>query len=109
MKELAMSQPLSESDLLLSIQAGLAINSPHELLECFVQLAAIYIEKGSTQEGADILAYLLHRIDTPNDIREQGQALWDDLARWICPRVLYDAEDFGRKAALEDVVDYVFL
>lgn len=100
---------LTESDLRLSIQAGLAIQSPHAVLESLVQLAAVYIDKGNTQEGADILAYLLHRLDTPQDIKEQGQVLWDDLATWICPRVLYDAEDFGRKAALEDVVDYVFL
>lgn len=101
--------PLTESDLLLSIQAGLAIQSPADVLECLVQLAALYIDKGNTQEGADILAYLLHQTDTPQDIKEQSQALWNDLATWICPRVLYDAEDFGRKAALEDVIDYVFL
>jgi hypothetical protein len=100
---------LTEADLHLSIKASLAIQALDDVLECLVQLAAICIEKGNTQEGADILAYLLHHLDTPQDIKEQGQALWDDLARWICPRVLYDAEDFGRKAALEDVVNYVFL
>jgi hypothetical protein len=100
---------LTESDLLLSIKAGLAIHSPEDVLECLLQLAALYIEKGNTQEGADVLAYLLHRIDTPRDIKEQGQALWDDLATWVCPRVLYDAEDFGEKAALEDIVAYVSL
>jgi hypothetical protein len=104
-----MDNSLTESDLLLSIRAGLAIESPADVLECLVELAALYIEKGNTQEGADVLAYLLHRIDTPQDIKAHGQALWDDLATWICPRVLYDAEDFGRKAALEDIVDYVFL
>jgi hypothetical protein len=100
---------MNEKDLLLAIKAGLAIHSPYDVLDCFVQLATVYVEAGRTQEGADVLAYLLHRIDTPQDIKAAGQELWDDLARWVCPRVLMDAEDFGRKAALEDVVAYVFL
>jgi hypothetical protein len=100
---------MSENDLLLAIKAGLTIRSPYDVLECLVQLAALYIEAGRSQEGADVLAYVLHRMDTPRDIRAAGQELWDDLARWICPRVVLDAEDFGRKAALEDVVAYVFL
>src|SRR5688572_5256209 len=100
---------MTESDLLLAIKAGVAITSPHELLECLVQLAALYIKAGRSQEGADILAYVLHRQDTPQNIKAAGQELWDALATWICPRVLLDAEDFGTKAALEDVVEYVFL
>jgi hypothetical protein len=100
---------MTENDLLLAIKAGVAIRSPHDVLECLVQLAALSIEAGRSQEGADILAYVLHHEATPPDIKAEGQELWDALATWVCPRVLLDAEDFGTKAALEDVVEYVFL
>lgn len=100
---------MTESDLLLALKAGMAIHSPHDILDCLVQLAALHIEAGRSQEGADILAYVLHRHDTPQDIQAAGQELWDELATWVCPRVLLDAEDFGTKAALEDVVEYVLL
>lgn len=100
---------MSQTALLASIQNHYAIQAETELFPCFVQLAALYIEAGNTQEGADVLAYLLARPETPAAIQEEAQALWDDLARWICPRVLYDAEDFGRKAELKDLVAYVLL
>jgi hypothetical protein len=102
-----MSKHVTEQDLVAAIKAGLAIDARDELLDAFVQMAGIYIERGLTQEGADILAFVMLCTDIPEDIAEAAEDLWEDLATWICPRVLLDAEDFAKKAFLDNVVSYV--
>ena len=97
----------TEKDLLISIKAAKSLNETDDILDALTQLAAAYIVRGDTQEGADILAYVL-RCDAPADVLDHAQTLWDDLARHICPRVLLDAADFGSKATLDDVIEYAF-
>jgi hypothetical protein len=99
---------MTENDLLITIKAAKALNATGAILDNLTQLAAVYIERGETQEGADVLAYILSCENIPDDILDHAQAQWDDLARYICPRVLLDATDFGKKATLDDVLDYVF-
>jgi hypothetical protein len=94
--------------LLVTLRAACAIDATDEALDVLVELAAVYIQQGLTQEGADVLAYLRHRRSVPADIQARALDLWEDLARWICPRVLLDADDFGSKATFADVVEYVF-
>lgn len=98
----------SEKDLLISIKAALAIEAFDEVFDCLSQLAQSYIARGWTQEGADILAYLLRSDAIPDESRQTALELWEDLERWICPRVLVDAEDFANKATFTDLLDYVF-
>jgi hypothetical protein len=104
-----MSNYLTEQGLLSTIKAALAIEATHEVLDSLVYLAAIYIEQGQTQEGAGILAYILRCEDLASDSYERAEEVWEDLACWICPRVLLDAEDFASKANFEDIIEYVFL
>lgn len=104
-----MSEYLTEKGLLATIKAALAVEATHETLDAMVYLAAVYIEEGQTQEGADLLAYILRREDAASDTLERAEEVWDDLARWICPRVLLDAEDFASKASFADIVEYIFL
>lgn len=100
--------PLTEADYIASIRAARAINARHDILEALVRIAALYIERGLTQEGADVLAYIRRIGNTPEDIRDYADELWEELETWICPRVLLDAEDFGKKAYLKDVIEYVY-
>jgi len=97
---------MTEKEAIISIKAGMAIQARDAVLSDLVLVAGLYIEQGLTQEGADILAYVMRCSNLPDDIEEQAYDLWEDLARWICPRVLLDAETFGKKAYLEDVVEY---
>lgn len=100
-------QNLTKKDLLVSLKAAQALGATQELLATMTAIAAQYNADGLTQEGADILAFVLEHPHTPDDIAQQAQDHWDDLARWICPRVLVDAEDFGRKATMDDVIAYI--
>ncbi|MEM9952134.1 MAG: hypothetical protein AAFV93_06040 [Chloroflexota bacterium] len=92
---------------IVSLKAGMAIQARDEVLNTLVLIADDYIQQGLTQEGADVLAYVMRCEAIPTDIEDHAIELWEDLARWICPRVLLDAETFGKKAYLEDVVEYV--
>lgn len=102
-----MLNPTPQRDLLVAIKAGMAIHARDEVLHAFVLVAGDYIAQGLTQEGADVLAFVLRCEALPDDIEEQALDLWEDLERWICPRVLLDAQDFGKKAYIEDVVEYI--
>ena len=103
-----MSNITGEKEILSTIKAGMVIQARDEVLHSLVQMAGLYIESGLTQEGADVLAFIMRCEDIPDDIEESAIDLWEDLERWICPRVLLDAENFAKKAYLEDVVEYVF-
>lgn len=98
---------MAQADLIVSLRAGLAIQARDDVLNSLVMIADEYIQQGLTQEGADVLAFVMRCQSVPEDIEEHALDLWEDLARWICPRVLLDAEEFGKKAYLEDVVEYV--
>lgn len=99
---------LQEKEWLLMLRAAESICARAESLDVLVGLAALYIERGETQEGADVLAFVLRCPDAAADTLQRAQDAWEDLARYICPRVLLDAEDFASKATFADVVEYVF-
>lgn len=99
--------PDTEKTLLVSLKAAQSLNARHEVLATMTAIGAHYKAQGMTQEGADILAFVLRHRATPPDVAALAQDHWDDLARWICPRVLLDAEDFASKATLEDVIAYI--
>jgi hypothetical protein len=101
-------QPLTERDLLASIRAAWAIEAHSEILDAITQLACIYIERGLTQDGADVLAFVLRQPNLPGDTFERARDAYEDLESYICPRVLLDAQDFASKATLQDIIDYVF-
>ena len=100
---------LTEKDLLVSIRMSLSIDAVTDALDAMVQLAAIWIERGETQEGSDILAFVMRDSRVAQDTFDMAQDEWDDLATYACPRVLVDAEDFGKKATLDDVIEYIFV
>ena len=81
-------------DTITSLKASTALKNKVQTLDLFVQVAEVYIAQGLTQEGADVLAYVLQYEQTPDDIFDMAEDLWEDLACWICPRVLLDAAGF---------------
>lgn len=99
---------MTEKDFLVRIRAAHSLNAIAELLDALTDLAAFYIERGETQEGADVLAFVLQQTNAAPDTQEAAHVHWEDLERYICPRVLLDAEDFAAKATLNDLIEYVF-
>jgi hypothetical protein len=91
------------------LQAARAINAPADCLAALVGLSAHWIARGETQEAADVLAWVLHQPALSADAQETAQALWDELATWICPRLLLDAADFAQYATFDDICEYITL
>ncbi|QPC82514.1 hypothetical protein G4Y79_22975 [Phototrophicus methaneseepsis] len=100
-------QPSTERDLLASVRAAWAIHAYIEVLDAVTELACLYIEQGLTQEGADVLAFVLRQQGLPDDLHKRAVTAYEDLEASICPRVLLDAQDFASKATLWDIVEYV--
>ena len=91
------------------LQASRAIDAASDCLAALVGLSAHWIARGETQEGADVLAWVLRHPDMSVSTQEIAQSLWDELATWICPRVLLDASEFARYATFDDICEYVTL
>lgn len=106
-----MPSPLDtpETHWFALLQAARAIDAPTDCLAALVGLAAHWIARGETQEGADVLAWVLRHPSLSAMTQESAQTLWDELATWICPRVLLDAADFAKYATFEDICEYVTL
>lgn len=107
-----MTPPLletPESHWFALLQAARTIRSEADSSAALVGLAAHHIARGETQEGADLLAWVLRTPFCSGEMREAAQEMWDDLASWICPRVLLDAADFAHYATLDDLYEYVSL
>jgi len=98
----------SEKALHAEIRAALSLDAEAALLDAMIAWAALMIERGMTQEGADVLAWVLRQTALPSDAREQAEEIWEELAAYICPRVLLDAQDFAAAAEQADLIEYIF-
>jgi hypothetical protein len=97
-----------EHALHTQLKAALAIQSRAAAFDVMTTIAALYIAQGNTQEGADVLAFLLLQPDIAPDTLEQAQALFEELETRICPRVIWDAREFARDMVFEDMIEYIF-
>lgn len=97
----------TEAELQAALQAAIAMEAIAEALDVMTHIAAQYIVQGYTQEGADVLAYVLLQPETPVDTYETALELFEDLETRICPRVILDAREFARLANLTDLKDYI--
>lgn len=103
-----MHEP-TQKDLHIALKAALAINATCEVLDVMTDIAAGYIQQGYTQEGADVLAFVLIQALLMPDTRSRAEELFAELETRLCPRVLWDAREFAALATLDDVVEYIFL
>ena len=99
--------PQQPIDFLTSIRSAHAIHAVHEIYFGMVQLAELFVQRGWTQEAADILAFVVQQDNLPHDIFEQADELFDDLERSICPRVIWDAREFASGMDMDDMVAYL--
>ena len=102
-----MIESNDKKDYLASIQTSYTIKATGELWYAMTHLAQVYIQRGSTQIGADILVFVLIQDDVSQDVYDLAFDLFDDLERSICPRVIWDAKVFASEMDLEGMIDYL--
>ncbi|MGB1288870.1 MAG: hypothetical protein ACPG7F_20220 [Aggregatilineales bacterium] len=95
-----------EKTLMLQLKACTSMKLHAGVMQTLVRVADMYIVRGETQEGADVLAYVL-RQQLPDDVFIRARDLYEGLETWICPRVLMDAQYFADRATLDDIIEYV--
>lgn len=99
--------PAKKADYLASIHASYAISAMDEFWYAMIQLADLYIKQEETQIASDILAFVLLQDGIATDIYEQADALFDELERRICPRVIWDAKSFANDMDIEGMVEHI--
>jgi hypothetical protein len=98
----------TEAELLMALKTAVALDASAEIWDVMTHIAAHYIAQGYTQEGADVLAFVLLQANIAEDTRAMAADLFEDLESRICPRVILDAQDFARLATLDDLIEYIF-
>ncbi len=101
-----LTLPPNESHILQTLALARQQPDVQAIYRALIVWAAWQISAGNTQEGGDVLAFL-RRQSLEAALRIVADELWEELTSRACPRVIHDAQDFGAKATLEDVLDYV--
>ena len=65
------------------------------------------LERGHTQTGADILAFLLNQQALEADIQERAYASFAELESRVCPRIILDAREFAADMDLRTMIEYL--
>jgi hypothetical protein len=98
--------PPTESQIMEALALARQQPDVQAVYRALLVWAAWQISVGNTQEGGDVLAFLRGQ---PLEAATAAltDELWEELVSRACPRVIFDAQDFGTKAALADVLEYV--
>ncbi len=98
---------LSEKDYRIALKAALAIEAHGDALDSLTSIAEHYLERGLTQEGANVLAFVLIHPDVLHDTFDRADDLFMRLEEHTCPRVIEDAKLFRLSRSLKMVAAYV--
>ena len=98
---------LSEKDYRVALKAALAINALGDALDSLVGIAEHFLQRGLTQEGANVLAFALIHPDILHDTFDRADELFLRLEEHACPRVIEDAKLFRLSRSLRMVAAYV--
>lgn len=99
---------LPERDYRIALRAALAINAVGEALDAMTWLARHWLNRGSTQEGANLLAFVMNHPDVRYDTFDRADEMFLELEAQACPRVLLDAKEFVLGKSLAAMAAYVF-
>jgi hypothetical protein len=99
---------LPEKDYRIALKAALAINAVGEALDAMTWLAQRWLERGSTQEGTNLLVFVMNHPDVRYDTFDRAEEMFLELEAHTCPRVLLDAKEFILGKSLATMAAYVF-
>lgn len=99
---------LTEKDYLVALRAALAIDAAGEALDAIMNIAGCYLNRGQTQEAANLLAFVINNPDVLHDTFDRAEELFMDLEERMCPRVILDAKTFAVAKSINTVAHYIF-
>lgn len=98
---------LTEKDYRIALKAALVIHAKGDVLDAMTGIAESFIRRGQTQEGANLLAFVLNHPDVRYDTFDHAEDMFFALEEHLCPRVLADAKAFRLGKSIQSVAAYI--
>lgn len=98
---------LTEKDYRLALKAALVIEAAADALDAMTGLAARFIERGLTEEAANLLTYVRSHPDVDHETFDYADEMYMDLEASACPRVIQDAREFILSKSLTTMAHYI--
>jgi hypothetical protein len=95
-------------DYLVALRAAIVINAASEALDAILGVAGSYLNRGMTQEAANLLAFIINHPDVLHDTFDRAEDLFLDLEERLCPRVILDAKTFAVAKSINTIAHYIF-
>lgn len=99
---------LPEKDYRIALKAALAINAVGEALDAITWVAQGWLQRGSMQEGANLLVFVMNHPDVRYDTFDRAEEMFLELESRACPRVLLDAKEFVLGKSVGTMATYIF-
>lgn len=97
----------AEKDHRIALKAALVIEANGDALEAMLNIAIQWLQRGLTQEGVNLLAFVLHHPDIRHETYDRAEEIFLDLETQLCPRVIEDAKTFRLGKSINTVAAYV--
>lgn len=98
---------LNEQDYRVALKAALVINAVTDALDAMTGVAVRWLDRGMTQEAANLLFFVTHHPDVRHDTFDYADERWLALESSICPRVIEDARAFNLGKTVNTVANYI--
>ncbi|MBZ0297535.1 MAG: hypothetical protein K8L99_33575 [Anaerolineae bacterium] len=91
----------------IALKAALVIQANGDVLDAMTGIAESLIHRGQTQEGANILAFVLNHPDVRYDTYDHAEDMFFEMEEHLCPRVIADARTFRLGKSIKSVAAYI--
>ena len=98
---------LSEKEYRVALKAALVINTVRDALDAMTGIAARLIDRGLTEEAANILTYVRSHPDVHHETFDSADEMYIALEEQVCPRIIQDAREFILGKSLTTMANYV--
>ena len=98
---------LSEKEYRLALQAAVVIGAAGDALDAMTGIATRFLDRGMTQEAANVLVYVVKHPDVPHYTFDYADEKFMELEATICPRVIEDARTFILGKSLNTMANYI--
>ena len=101
------NRDFTEKDYRIALKAALVIDAQGDALDALAGIAEWYLRGGRTEEGANILAFVLNHPDVRYDTYDRAEEMFMELEEHACPRVIEDAKAFRLGKSIRSMAAYV--
>ena len=98
---------LSEKDYRVALQAAQVVDAVRDALDAMTGIAARLLERGLTQEAANILAYVTQHPDVRHDTFDSADEMFMNLELAYSSQLIREAREFILGKSLNTMIHYI--